>query len=363
MSLISPKTSFIFLIIFLSAVGSTFARKRHVINFRSPNLFPEGLAWDPTAQHFVVGSLHHRSILAVSDAGVVETLISDPDLPPNVTILGVTIDSVNRRLLAVIHAMEPLPHFDALAAYDLRSRKRLFLAPLTNDLTSDRQIANDVTVDYKGNAFVTNAAGNFIWKVNSNGEPSIFSRSPMFTSQYVEPDRHYSFCGLNGIAYISKGYLLVVQTNTGKMFKVDADDGTARMVLLTKDLMGADGIAVRSDGVAVVVSQQTAWFLKSDDSWGEAVVYDKTALDVEKFPTSVAIREDNRAYVVYGHVDEGVMGKVEREVFGIEEIESGKDGEEEPVWMFVLIGLGLAYFLYWRFQMGQLVKNMDKKRA
>ncbi|KAF8399013.1 hypothetical protein HHK36_014880 [Tetracentron sinense] len=189
----------------------------------------------------------------------------------------------------------------------LFSQTRLFLAPLTNDLTSDCQIANAVAVDYKGNAFVTNSAGNFIWKVNSNGQPSIFSRSPMFTSQYVDPNLPYSFCGLNGIAYISKGYLLVVQSNTGKMFKVDADDGTASMVLLTKDLMGADGIAVRSDGVAVVVSQQTAWFLKSDDSWGEAVVYDETTLDAEKFPTSVAIREDDRAYVVYGHVDE-VLG-------------------------------------------------------
>ncbi|GKU98060.1 hypothetical protein SLEP1_g11112 [Rubroshorea leprosula] len=46
------------------------ARNPHIINFRSPNLYPEGLAWDPSAQHFLVGSLHHRTINSISDAGV-----------------------------------------------------------------------------------------------------------------------------------------------------------------------------------------------------------------------------------------------------------------------------------------------------
>nr|DAD35653.1 TPA_asm: hypothetical protein HUJ06_006293 [Nelumbo nucifera] len=331
----SSKTSFFLFVFIIAAACSVHAGKRHIINFRSPNLFPEGVAWDPAAQHFVVGSMHHRSIIAVSDAGVVESLISDPELPPNVTILGLTVDSVNRRLLAVINAMEPLPNYNALAAYDLRSRKRIFLAPLTDPASSDRQIANDVAVDYKGNAYITNAAGNFIWKVSVNGEPSIFSRSPLFTSQYVDPDQPYSFCGLSGIAYLSKGYLLVVQSNTGKMFKVNANDGTARLVLLRKDLTLADDIAVRSDGVAVVVSQHKAWLLKSDDSWGEAGVYDEIVLDTERFPTSVAIREGDRAYVLYGHVDKGISGKEEREKFGIEELESAKESEEEAVWVFV----------------------------
>jgi hypothetical protein len=34
---------------------------------------------------------------------------------------------------------------------------------------------------------------------------------------------------------------------------------------------------------------------------------------------------------------------------------------EVNVWVYVLIGLGLAYFLFWGFQMRQLVTNLDKK--
>ncbi|KAF9618417.1 hypothetical protein IFM89_001140 [Coptis chinensis] len=367
MTSITHKMCLIFLlIVVVMSLIPTIASKSHIITFRSPNLFPEGLTWDPhpSAQHFLVGSLRERSIHSINHAGEVQTIISDPNLPPNVTILGLAVDSINRRLLAVIHAIEPLPPFNALASYDLSSRKRLFLAKLSDD----REVANDVTIDFSGTAYVTNSAGNFIWKVSFEGEASIFSKSPAFTSYPVPQDLPHSdllpyrSCGLNGIAYLSKGYLLVVQTNTGKMFKVDAEDGRARRVLLTKDLVGADGISVRSDGTVVVVSPYMAWLLKSQDSWGEAVVYDEIALNTERFPTSVVTKHnDHRAYVLYGNVNVGILGRGEKEVFAIEELESSKDTEDEMIWVFVLIGLGLAYFMYWRFQMSRLVKNMSKK--
>ncbi|KAL0540073.1 hypothetical protein IC582_024302 [Cucumis melo] len=350
---------FILLQLFLS---QTLARKPHLIDFRSPNLYPEGLVWDTSAQHFVVGSLHHRTLVSVSDAGVAETLIRDPSLPENVSILGLTIDSVNSRLLAVVHAAPPLPEFNALAAYDLRSRHRISLTPLFSDGTSShRPVANAVAVDFKGNAFITNSAGNFIWKVDKDGSASIFSKSASYSSYPATPNEVYSSSGLNGAVYVSKGYLLVVQSNTGKMYKVDADDGTARLVLLNKELKGADGIAARKDGVVLVVSYRKLWFLKSEDSWGEGVVYDEIDLDEEKFATAVTVGNEGRVYVLNGYVNEGLNGNLGREMFGIEEMRSAKESEEERVWVYVLVGFGLAYFLFWRFQMKQLIGNMDKK--
>ncbi|KAG4991303.1 hypothetical protein AAZX31_09G109800 [Glycine max] len=354
-------TTLLFLF-FAVGISTVLASNHHVINFRSPNLFPEGLAWDPTAQHFLVGSLRHRTISAVSDAGVVETLISDPSLPENVTFLGLAVDSRNNRVLVAIHATEPLPPFNALAAYDLRSRRRLFLSPLPSAAGDDkRATANDVAADFNGNAYVTNSVGNYIWKVNLNGEASILSNSPKFTVHPVVRDTVYSFCGLNGIVYNNKGYLLVVQSNTGKMFKIDKDDGTVRQVLLNEDLMGADGVALRGDGVVLVVSFSKLWFVKSNDGWAQGAVFDKIDLDEEGFPTSVVVGERDRAYVLHGRVMEGILGNSERESFMIEEVKSPKESEGENVWLYVMVGIGLAYFLFWRFQMKQLVKNMDKK--
>ncbi|KAG6471672.1 hypothetical protein ZIOFF_069118 [Zingiber officinale] len=41
--------------------------------------YPRALAWDPTARHFLVGSrLSPVVVSSVSDAGVIETLVSDP---------------------------------------------------------------------------------------------------------------------------------------------------------------------------------------------------------------------------------------------------------------------------------------------
>lgn len=362
MSKHSFTNSTLLFLFFAVQISTVLAGDFHVINFRSPNLFPEGLAWDPTAQHFLVGSLRHRTISAVSDAGVVETLISDPSLPENVTVLGLAVDSRNHRVLAALHALEPLPEFNALAAYDLRSGRRLFLSALPSAAGDERRpIANDVAADFGGNAYVTNSAGNYIWKVNNNGEASIFSKSARFTEHTVVGDTVYSVCGLNGIVHVSKGYLLVVQSNTGKMFKVDAEDGSAREVLLNEDLMGADGVALRGDGVVLVVSHNKLWFVKSNDGWAQGSVFDKIDLDSEGFPTSVVVAESDRTYVLHGRVMEGTLGISQRDSFKIEEVRSPKENEGENVWIYVMLGIGLFYFLFWRFQMKQLVKNMDKK--
>ena len=366
MPISSPKQPFLVIItvtIFsLLGQGPVLARNAHVINFRSPDLYPESLAWDPLMQHFLLGSLHQRIITAVSDSGIVETYISDTDLPEDVSILGLAVDTPRNRLLAVVHSYAPLPPFNALAAYDLRSRRRIFLTPLPSE---GIDAANDVAVDYSGNAFVTNSGGNFIWKVTADGSASIFSKSPKYLADTNNPaddvNSPHDYLGLNGITYVNKGYLLVVQSTTGKVFKVDAEDGTARNVLLNEDLIGAEDIAVRSDGVAAVVSpMKELWMLKSIDSWSEGVVYDKVEVNVQRFPTSVVVGDKDRVYVLYGHVDEGRVGNSRRENFGIAELRSKREGEDESVWIFVLIGLGFAYFFFWRFQMAQLVKKMDK---
>ncbi|KAK2981805.1 hypothetical protein RJ640_010322 [Escallonia rubra] len=190
--------------------------KPYVINFRPSNLYPESLTWDPSAQHFVIGSFRHHTLLSDSDAAVVDALVSDPLLPPSSSLLRLALDHPRHRLFAAVHS-PPSPYYSpsALVAYDLPSCHCLFLNPLHKPNASDSVVgANDVAIDFSCNAYVTNSTGNLIWKVNLEGEATILSRSQLFTANSVERGTSYSSYGLNGIAYISKGYLIVVQSNT-----------------------------------------------------------------------------------------------------------------------------------------------------
>ncbi|RAL40248.1 hypothetical protein DM860_008388 [Cuscuta australis] len=357
-------TSLLLCCVFFLAGSAAAGRRPHVINFRSENLFPESFTWDPQSQHFIAGSIRHPVLVSVSDAGVSETLISDASLPPNSSIRGIALDRVHRRIFAVVH-LPPSPGstepFNALAAYDLVSLRRLFLAPLldedgTNPISA---VASAVATDFTGNAYVTDSGRDLIWKVSLDGGASVLSRSKSFGSDRVDTLKP----GLNGVVYSSKGYLLVVQSNTGKLFKVDADTGGARAVLLSTELTEPGGIAVRRDGVAVVVSRQKLYFLKSHDGWMEAAVFDETALEEESFASAVTVGDEDRVYVLYGHVDEGMMVNAERDDFVITEVESETERRGDNVWIFVVIGLGFAYFMFWRFQMRHLVDSLNKKKV
>ncbi|KAH6805574.1 NHL domain-containing protein [Perilla frutescens var. frutescens] len=354
---------FLLILLLLFLAGPTHCRKGHLINFRWQNLYPESFTWDPKSDHFVVGSLRHRQIISVSDAGVVSSLLSDPSLPADSFFVGISMDPRHHRVLAVVRRLSP--PFSALTSYDRRTFRQLFLTPLNDLLPSDSVpvAANDVAVDYSGNAYVTDSANDVIFKVSEEGVATVLSRSKAFKANAVDNDVPYKNCGLNGVVYNSKGYLLVTQSNTGKLFKVDVDDGAARRVILNKELRAADGMAVRKDGVVVVVSKQKLYFIKSDDSWIEGAVFDETALEEERHASAVSVGAEDRVYVLYGHIDEGMMGNSEREEFSIVEVESEVEGKEENVWIFVLIGLGFVYFLVWRFQMRNLVHNMNKKTA
>ncbi|EPS67311.1 hypothetical protein M569_07462 [Genlisea aurea] len=318
-----------------SVVAPIHCRSHHTINFRLDDPSnPSCFAWDSKSDHFVVGFLRRRGLVSVSDAGVVSFLRSHDSLPVDSSFTGISVDPSRRRLLAVVR--NPSPPYSAVAAYDLPSFAPRFLTPLPSPA-----LAKSVAVDYAGNAYVTDSAADVIYRINEHGEAAILlSKSAALKSQSD---------GLNGVAYNPKGYLLVTKSNSGKLFKVDADDGSAKEVILNKEITGAGAISIRKDGVVLALSQQKLYFLKSADSWSQAAVFDETAVDEEKNPTTVAVGAEDRTYVLYGKTNE------------IVELVSQVESKEDNLWIFILIGLGLAYFTFWRLQMKKLIQNMNKK--
>lgn len=66
----------------------------------------------------------------------------------------------------------------------------------------------------------------------------------------------------------------------------------------------------RGGGETGRLSQKKLCFLKSQDSWGEGVVYDEVELDVEGFATAVTVAGEDRVYVFVWESDGGYYGKL-----------------------------------------------------
>ncbi|XP_039115622.1 uncharacterized protein LOC120251149 [Dioscorea cayenensis subsp. rotundata] len=315
----------------------TLAHTRHIITITAPNLHPTSLAWDPKSQHFLLASRFHPIISSISDAGIVQTVLSSDGSSVN----AIAIDSPRGTLLAA------LSNPSSIAAYDLRSPRPhtlIFSSPLP---AAPSGLAVD---DATGTVFAI--VGNFIYKIDPEGNSSIFSE---FNS------------ALGGIVHVSRGFLLVAQPSTGTVYKVDDETGRGKSVL-GKGLGLGLGLVLRSDGSALMGGDDKVRVVRSEDGWGEAVVADEVLVE-KGLLMGLVVRDGRKVYVLVGEngddddgddVDGGILGRK----FRIEEVDLvGKDGGDDMILAMVLLGFGLAYFLYWRFQMGKLASSLNKKRA
>ncbi|KAI5069900.1 hypothetical protein GOP47_0014243 [Adiantum capillus-veneris] len=205
--------------ILLGATSHTEAKSTAVsrtVPLHYPALYPESIVWDDGLGHFISGSLARGSLFSITENGTVDEFIRDADYSGIAATVGVTIDAPRRRILTVINNVFDHPSsFHGLAAYDLDTKARLLLAKFDK-----HGCPNDVTVDpNSGFAYVTDSARNLIFQISPSGDPQIFTENPLLNSQpIVAVDPPAVRSGLNGITF-TEDYLLVVQSNSGKLFK------------------------------------------------------------------------------------------------------------------------------------------------
>ncbi|MCP4106415.1 MAG: hypothetical protein GY749_12925 [Desulfobacteraceae bacterium] len=267
------------------------------------NLVPEGIEYDAANNRFLVGSIAEGSIFEVMDDGSHQAFIEDADL---VSTVGIEIDEQRNRLL-VANVGNPAVYTDPSAAsqiylgiYDLTTGERIRMVPLGEP---GYHIANDVAVDAEGNAYITDTYASTVYKVDTDGNASVF----------VESDQ---FVGLNGIVCHPGGYLLLADAT---IYKVPLDNpGGLAPVEMVQPVEGGDGMILLPDGSMIVVGSvaQTIFSLDSDDDWASATV---KASSVGHTASTVALR-GNRIYAVYPHLGEYFTGQTV-EVYEIVRVE------------------------------------------
>ena len=272
-----------------------------VILGTAPSLHPEGIAWDPTRRAFLVSSVRHGTVSVVQPDGTVRTLVSDPHM---VSTFGVHVDARRGRVLVAFadFGVSERPtlakkfQVAGVGIFDLATGRPLHIVDLTS--LADRHIANDLALDTAGNAYVTDPGADGIYRVDPAGQVSVFARDPRFVANI----------GLNGIVWHPAGYLLAVNYTTGALFRITA--GRVDEVRLDRPLVGGDGMALRSDGALVVVSNSlppspgvdAVRVLRANHRWTAARTTRITEPWPDLHPTTVALTP-TATWVLYGRLE------------------------------------------------------------
>lgn len=288
--------------LFRGAVGRSWPGE---ISGRTADRYPEGIAWDPTRQAFLVGSLATGRISVIGRDGVPHPF----GIAPGVSTFGLHVDAVRNRLLVTYadigngerSSESTLYKQSGVAIYNLRTgrlERRVDLnTPRLNPAGGTHSV-NDLAIDAAGNAYVTDPASDAIYKVTPAGAARVFVRDERLRSDTI---------GANGIVRLPSGDLLTVRYDTGTLFRI-SPRGELSSTGLTSALVGGDGLALTKDGRLIAITNklgapgvERATVLTSRDNFRTARVGSVEPWPVGG-PTTAAVTPHG-TYVLNGRLD------------------------------------------------------------
>jgi len=285
------KNIYMLMLCLITFVGSTQAQTERV-EFKAPGTYPEGVAYHKGMDVFFVSSARKAVIGKVTPAGNYTIVLNDTSLK---STFGMKIDEARNLLwfcagdpnYSMYRDSSTWRKMTRLIALDCSTGKKVKDIDLSN-LFNGYHFPNDITLDDKGNIYMTDSYSPVIYKVDVNGASSVFAKSDWFSSVGV---------GLNGIAWHPAGYLLVANNGSGAIFKVDMNAPTrVGKVKLSQFFPGADGLLLDDANNLLLVQNKgvnKVFRLTSRDNWQNASV---TAATESKamfaYPSTITKRKD-----------------------------------------------------------------------
>lgn len=214
------------LLLSLCFFASAQEQSRVAFKIADSELIPEGIAYDPRARIFFVGSTYKRKIVSVDERGVVRDFTGEAQ-DGLLGALGMKVDA-RRRLLWVIssNAGGTMPGkglgrdclgCSAVFKYDLRTGRLIKKYELSNKPSV--HFLNDLTINSRGDAFITDTVTGDIYLISrKRDELELF----VSLGQQAYP---------NGIDVSDDGKHLFVAANGG-IRVVNSHDKTSRILKL-----------------------------------------------------------------------------------------------------------------------------------
>lgn len=192
--------------------------------------------------------------------------------------------------------------FDS-ACTDLQIASVPSLTCLHERFAGESTFPDDVAADEEGNAYVTDASGNKIWKVSPSGVLLGVIKNSTFVQR---PGLRHNLVGLNGIVYHPNGYLLVVHTFGGDLFKVDPKTEAVHAVKVQGSLGRGDGMELLSPTRLVVAGTPSSRLVESSDDWETARVTGQYVGPVHRVGSSATVKDGD---VYINHIVGFGLGK------------------------------------------------------
>jgi sugar lactone lactonase YvrE len=278
-------------------------------------LSPEGIQYDATNQRFIVSSRTQGRIGTVRDDSTYTLLADDARL---VSTIGLNLDATRQRLLAAVSdaganptrsTATTLRKLAALAIFNPSSGALLSYVDLGALRPALPHFANDIAVDAVGNSYITDSLSPIIYKVDTQGTPTVFLENAQLSGG--------TGFGLNGIVYHPDGYLLVAKSNDGTLFKVPIANPTGfTTVASTQSLLGADGLLLLNGTTLLVVagSQRTVFRMATSDGWATTSPTGSFATGAVN-PTTITSRNFSEAFVLYPYTATAPRFAITKAVF------------------------------------------------
>ncbi|HYF68784.1 MAG TPA: gluconolaconase [Ohtaekwangia sp.] len=251
------------------------------IAFIAHDSYPEGIAYNKTTDLFYVSSMRNGTIGKVTRQGNYSILHYDSTLKSS---YGLKVHPDGKRLFACIGdanysrltSADTRKKMARLISIDLTTGKRLSDVDLSS-LVNSKHFPNDMAFDDKGNIYVTDSYAHTIYKVTPDGNASVFSQHPKFKTEGI---------GINGIVFHPDGFLLVDNSNTGRIYKVStANPQDVAIVEIEQYFLGSDGLILNDNNTLTMVvngGNDKIYQLSTEDNWKSAKLTG-TTLIAERF--------------------------------------------------------------------------------
>jgi hypothetical protein len=257
-------------------------------------VFPEGIAYQQGTNRFYVGS--------TTDGTIFRGTLSRPNMggflpggaDGRTTAIGMKVDSGGRLFVAGGGT-------GAVWVYDTKTRG---LIRKFESGFSGQQFLNDLVMAKNGDVFVTDSIRPVLYRIPAAAVVQSATSGTLeawrdFTST---PLVYQAGFNLNGIVATQDGkYLIVVQSNTGKLFRIAIATKTVAPIDLAGQMVQGDGLWLRGRTIYAVARPDIVKIRMSGNlSSGEVTL--RTSHPSLAFPTTLAIAR-SRMLVVNSQFD------------------------------------------------------------